>query len=364
MSAVDMNSSQIPPPFPEQKRMSREEKRREREQLKLQLMEAAKNEVELQENQLLTLQSLHRQCSDAKNWQLLAFSLPPFQPAFASTKHLEATLTSHFSPPGQQQQSEQTLEAAWEMDLASHQTNIDQYAKEYEQWSRQKDLAKRVLGGDISAYSAAVQEFFCTADIALWGDAFSFLANDSQRAECHFPIKGEDIIPSEIKTLTSGGKLSSKRLPKARHRELYQNHISSFCLKIGRELFALLPLQEIKVTATVLMLDPSTGNDIRQPVMSVRFDRKTMNSLNFERVNPIDVLNNFSHLGFSKELSKNDQLLSLDPIASTGLERPIAGTNYFHESLGAVQRLRKILELPASSRRNSRVDSFAETINR
>ena len=342
----------------EEARLKKEIQKRFKEKSKLDLTERDKLEVEAHENEIQVLQTVHRECSSPMDWNAVAFSLPPHHPLFSSSIHLEATARACFSLPDKHAPADSNVDAAWEKDISRYQVDIQKYHEEYERWSRQKSLAQRVIQGDTSVYAASIHEFGWFGEIATWGDAFSFKSKDSKRAECQFPINGRDIIPTQSKTLTSAGKLSSKQTSQKRFHELYQAYVCGCALRVGREIFALLPLDEVIVTATVLMLCTSTGLDIQQPVLSVCFDKKTIHSLNFKRLNPVDALENFNYNGFIKSSQKNDQFEVIAPLFFDASVEATASTHQIDLSMEAVMTLRKKLQIGTNQQPTTLNGSF------
>ena len=82
-------------------------------------------------------------------------------------------------------------------------------------------------------------------------------------------------------------------MPKTKFYELYQDHVCSCVLRVGRELVALLPVEMVLVTAMGRLLNKKTGHIEEQPILSVLMPRKTLDSLNFDLIDPSDSMDNF-----------------------------------------------------------------------
>lgn len=109
------------------------------------------------------------------------------------------------------------------------------------------------------------------------------------------------IIPKESKSLLKSGKLSVKDLPIGKYNELYQDYVCSSSLRVAREIFGLLPVDDMIVTSKTRLLNKATGRLEPQPILSVRFVRDTINSLDFDKIDPSDSMINFVHnMGFKK----------------------------------------------------------------
>jgi hypothetical protein len=115
------------------------------------------------------------------------------------------------------------------------------------------------------------------------------------RAEVSLFVNGDSVVPREVKSLLTSGKLSSKKMPQGQSTELYQDYVCGAVFRIARELFALLPLEAVVVTAFGHLLDSSSGHMTDQPILSIVIPRRTAETLNFDALDPSDALQRFVH---------------------------------------------------------------------
>jgi len=132
-------------------------------------------------------------------------------------------------------------------------------------------------------------------------------------------VSGRESIPTEVHALTSTGKLASKPMPKTRFHDIYQDYVCSCVLRVGREALALLPIDGIIVTASV---DPSQttqgtqGEPTEVCILSVAMTREALASLDFERLDPSDTVENLPHRGdvlASKKSGAFTRIVPLQP---------------------------------------------------
>ena len=69
----------------------------------------------------------------------------------------------------------------------------------------------------------------------------------------------------------------------------------SCAIRIARDMFALLPLTIVVVHAVDNILNSETGHHEDATILSVVFERDTLNRLNFADIDPSDAMNNFRH---------------------------------------------------------------------
>src|SRR5262249_12580602 len=99
-------------------------------------------------------------------------------------------------------------------------------------------------------------------------------------------VNGDKAIPSEIVSQMRTGKLSVKPMPKARFYELYQDYVCGCVLRVARELFALLPVKMVIVTALGQILNTQPGHLEEKAVLSVAVPRATLSRIQWESVDP------------------------------------------------------------------------------
>ena len=142
-----------------------------------------------------------------------------------------------------------------------------------DKWAYFHENAPAVLAGDIDAYLQVVYEVGPLDDLLEFGGQFEFGTDRASLMEVEFTVNEET--------------LESQRLEKnvVQFYDLLQDYVCSTCIRIARDILALLPVAEVVVHAVL-------GGDT---VVSVRFDRATMDTIKFGWVDPSDVLDRFRH---------------------------------------------------------------------
>jgi hypothetical protein len=326
-----------------QKRL-RELERQTKEQAKLSAIEQARLEVEIHENRLELLLSVHKEQGPTWDWSAVAASLPPHRPQKTTYHEFRAKQRAALLLPGQREASAPALEQARSQDEEACQQSLAAYARDKAEWEKLKNLSHRILAGEPQAYSEALVELSPLAEISDLGSNLHCTVHDTHLLECTLKVNGVQAIPAEVKALTSTGKCSVKPMPKARFHELYQDYISSCMLRVAREVFALLPTDRLLITASADSSDLRTGKPVEQPVLSALMTRTALARLDFERLDPSDAVESFLHRGDFKASRKTGAFAPIAPltpadIPSTPSERPAAS-----DLLLAVRRLREELK--------------------
>ena len=166
-------------------------------------------------------------------------------------------------------------------------------------WEAICELASKILSGDVDAFVDAIRQADPFSEISQLGSSIEFKVYEGDLEgnliEATLHVNGEDVIPSEMKTLLKSGKLSVKKMTKTRFYALYQDYVCGSALRVAREIFALLPIEMTIVTVEGEPLNTKTGYMEEQPILSVVIPRETLNRLNFAMLDPSDSMDNFVH---------------------------------------------------------------------
>lgn len=311
----------------EQRRQEREARkrqkdleRRSKEKAKLSALEQARLEVEAHENALEVLLSVHKEQSALIDWAEFASALPPHEPVRPGRHEFEAVLRHGV---GELENAAGSGGAAAEearaRDEREYQTICEEYERERAEWERMRALAKRVLAGEAGAYSEAISEFSSLGEIAHLGSSIHLTVRSPKLIECVLTVNGREVIPAEVKSLTAAGKLSVKAMPKPRFHEIYQDYVCGCVLRLAREVLALLPVDEVLVTASVNGIDARSGKPADLPVLSAAIARDVVERLDFERLDPSDSMENFPHRGDVMASRKGGEFLAIVPLTPTDL---------------------------------------------
>lgn len=325
------------------KKRRRELEKQAKEMAKLSAMEQARLEVEAFENELDILLSIHKEQSASIDWPFIASLLPPLAPAKLSVRELKARQRMAISMD--KKRHEMLVKQAQQDDEMEYQKCIQLYQSEIIEWEKVTQLAKRVLDGEHEAYIEAVHEFNPFEELSSIGSTMHITVHNSHMMECVLSTNGKKAIPAEFKSLTTAGKLSAKPMPRQRFIEIYQDYICSCVLRVAREIFALLPLRKLLITATVEMLDTSTGQMNETPFLSVAITREQIMTLNFDLLDPSDSIMALPHRGELKASRKSGEFESIIPLTSSIFPAEIKKDSDFDSVCAAAKRL--IAELVA-----------------
>jgi hypothetical protein len=295
-------------------------------------VEQARHEVALYENQVEVLVSVHKECGLEWDWHALRSAQPPAVPALGDDHEQRARRAlERYSPSiwdrlfrrteAKLAALEDAVEKARRRDKQDYRQAVEDYKAAKADWEYSREFAARILRGDLDAYKEAIGETDPFGEIAVLGSSIEFRFPNSTVILADLQINGEKVIPSEIKSQLRSGKLSVKEMPKSRFYEIYQDYVCGCVLRVARELFALLPVQMVIVTALGEILNTQTGHLEERAVLSVAVPRDIVRRIKWDSVDPSDTIANFLHRMCFK---KSKGLFAVEPIelSEIGVEQP------------------------------------------
>jgi uncharacterized tellurite resistance protein B-like protein len=210
-------------------------------------------------------------------------------------------------------------------DEKAYQDTSEEYLRNVAEWETEQVIAEGVLSGDLKTYARVLREVAPFNELSELGSALTFRVHSPKLVEVVVKVNGSTAIPDQIKSLTTTGKLSTKQMPKGRFHEIYQDYVCGCVLRIGREIFALLPLDSIIVTVLTDMFDSRTGHTSEQAILSVAVPWDVLKKLNFNHLDPSDAMEMFLHRGDFKASRKSGAFLPIVPLTPVDLETtPVA----------------------------------------
>lgn len=294
------------------KRRQKELERQQKQYNKMQEREQAAYEVDVFDNHIDVIQSIHKECSDRINWSDIAISDQPKEPSRGRVNEQKAQNESNSYKPSiidrllnrevkKRALLEQNITNALEADEVHHQERLADWGKSVTEWKESIKIANALLQGDNSAKLESIEMLQPFSEVSNLGSKLSVSVFDNGLVETTIHVHGSKIVPNKAKSLLQNGKLSVKNMPKGRFNEIYQDYVCSCTLRVANELFSVLPDTRVIVTAVDELLNSKTGHLDKTPILSVLVSRSTFDSLNLETIDPSDSMENFVHnMSFKK----------------------------------------------------------------
>jgi hypothetical protein len=314
--------------------------RQAKEQAKLSAIEQAHLEVEAYEKRVELLRSVHKEQGEVWDWPAVAASLPPLRPQKTTFHEQKANQRLAVVQPEKRDAEQSLLKKAQLQDEEYYQAAMQSYLEQIAEWEKLKKMAGRILEGEHRAYIEALVEFNPFTDISDLGSSINFIVHNAKLVECVVKVSGIQIIPAEVKSLTAGEKVSVKLMPKGLFHEIYLDYLCGCVLRVAREIFALLPVDTILVTAAADSLASRTGQTVEQPVLSVAMTRSEVAVLNFDHLVPADAMDIFQCRGDFKASRKSETFQAITPLTPGDIARSSGQELSMQNLLARVQKLR------------------------
>lgn len=294
----------------EQRRQAREAAKHYKEQLKQQQIADSHEAYQTYQNYIETLISVHHTSSTPIDWKKIEEEPMPLKPVLQEplTRKAKAKAASFtpsvfdkvFGYKRKLNRLETALEDAKRKDKAQFEQKIREYDKQNTDWQIIQDISIGIKQNNPAAFRSALNYFDPFSDISEIGTSVQ-LSIESDHIEVYLKVNENDIIPDQIYSLTTTGKLSKRNMTKTRFNELYQDHICSAALRVANEIFSFLPLDLVGIHAISNVLNSNTGHLEERPILSVAVSKNTIRSINLLKIDPSDSMDNFVHnMSFTK----------------------------------------------------------------
>jgi len=322
----------------QERQIRKEQKEAEFERKKLlkeYQLESDRLKVELHELEIESLTGIGRSCGDKIDWdyQLEIPAPPPPSPnnrneTFAKRMLVEYKPTLIDKITGKDKKKRELLEreilASEDQDKREFEHAVKEHNNQLQFWEQQHLLAKEVLQGNLEVYGDVMTEVGNFDELKDVGTDLSFKFSGSKKCIVAIDVKDFEIVPDETMTLTSTGKLSTRKMPVGRMMEVYQDYVCGSLFRMARELQALFPVEFVIASAFCDTLNTATGLRERSCICTAGFPVRQFQEMNFELVDFSDALSLFRHeMKFSKRNGFSVvKALSLEDFDLNWIEEP------------------------------------------
>ncbi len=311
------------------RRRQRELEREQRYYDKMEELEQAAHDVEVYENYIDRITSVHKEVRPDIDWQSIVGDSRPQKPT--QTHNAENLARDKFqnyragfliklfgSAEKKKRQLEADIETALKNDEQDNRAAENEYRKDLTEWKEQTDLARRILDKEPEAFVKALEALGSVSEIEDLGSHIEFRITDDSVVFCTVKVHSKEIIPEQSRSLLKSGRLKQKNIPKGKFFELYQDYVCGVVLRVANEIFAVLPVEGVVATASDDVLDTSTGHISEQPIVSAFIPRQMIRKLNMNFVDPSDSLENFIHHMNFKKTQGFSAVKEVEPPAPSG----------------------------------------------
>ena len=237
------------------------------------------------------IKSMHQYCLDELNWQGINNIKPPFDINSDGPNKIDALEKYESFQPGFLFRIFKFLEEKKKRELLKDIEIAEMKDKalwgDYEKISQ---LSLRVLNGDLDCYFQVIDEIRPFDRLLNLGSEVEIGTNDSESMEVEFKVNSEKVIPKSRFNKEISGNDEEVEIT---YYEMIEEYVCSSILFVAKNIMNIIPVNKVVVHAVdnVVDIDKGAKNDIT--ILSIVFDRETLNKLNIKTVNPIDALDYF-----------------------------------------------------------------------
>jgi hypothetical protein len=168
------------------------------------------------------------------------------------------------------------------------------YAATYAEWQEWVSFAQRVTSRDPSNYPAILETFNVLATFENLGTQIRITEVSPSLLSLEALGRFNEAIPGEEVVLTSTGKLSSKKVAKAKYWALLQDHICSCALRLAADTLNVLPIDRVIINLGETRVSTVTGYPEPSILLGVDIARSMLQRINLAAVDPSDAMANFN----------------------------------------------------------------------
>jgi len=281
-------------------------------QEKMQTAQNSKDVVKHQLEYFKNITSIHKICDDVIDWQEIYNVIEPRKPNVVSHREDKARgRLENFHPnfiykklnliEWRKRLLEKSIYRAIKRDKKEYDKLVSIYNSDYASWSLKHTEAENVVNKNFSKYLEIFDKYQTFNDEPV-GKEVDFNINDKGVVEVGIvAIDADDIIPDKEYSVRASGTLSTKNMPASTKYDYYQDYICSSLIRVVRELFRVLPIDNVLANVVVRDNNPSTGHMDDMIIVSSYIDRKTFMELNFNYIDASEAIKNFkNNMSFKK----------------------------------------------------------------
>lgn len=275
------------------------------ELLHKQLRKGDQNAVLNYNNYIQSLLCIHKECAETPIPEKFPASAEPKLPVRQSlNQDIAEQELSSYAPTvldkvlGQSKKKISNLmkntEQAKRYDDLIYNAALREFRNDHQKWIRIQRITGGIREGNTAAFDEAIEFFEPFLPLIRLGAELR-CESFTEHIIAHLYLHTLGMIPDYLVSQAASGKVLKTKMPESRFNEICHHHVCACALKIGRELFNLLPVRDVYVNAYVHIPENKHGGAKDKVVLSVKFTRDELLQINFSQHTPPEHIANFEH---------------------------------------------------------------------
>lgn len=252
------------------------------------------------------LVSVHRTCADPLDWSLVAALAPPLPPRHPNkNEKLAQQAYDSYRPSlparlfGRVRHERRALKnriaEGWVLDDKLATERNARHEAELALHAETTGLALRVLAREPAAYAQALEQYQPLAATGVFGQRAVMTAMTTRSHAVRLLVKPFDVLPRDRVRQLASGRIAVEPYPQPDHVRLLREHVCSAGLRVAREMFALLPLEEVIVTVVDDTPDAASGEARRRTMLRFGASRADIDAFDFYEVDSVEAMMRLWH---------------------------------------------------------------------
>lgn len=270
---------------------------------------------------LQALTSMHRGCAAVIDWEARAGVTPPPGPRPVHTNERAAQKAMNAYRPtlmsrllgkvkAERRALRNNVAEGWVLDEKLFSAKEAAYEQGLRLHEEAVALARRVLAGEAAAFRQAISLADPLMPIGRLGERATFTALTPKSYAVKLFLRAEDVMPEQRVRLLASGRVAVQPFPGPDACRLLRDHVCSAGLRAARELFALLPLEDLIITAIEDTPEVNTGRESRRTLIRFRAPRSAIEALDFYELDSVEAMQKLWHRA---DFDGTGKLLALEP---------------------------------------------------
>jgi hypothetical protein len=180
--------------------------------------------------------------------------------------------------------------------------NQKRIMKRIYKWESEKELASRIIGNNYEAIEEVLKLILSIKNNPYIGERIDFHLFEQKSPIFDLLVHPiDEIIPTFTLKALKNGDLSKKDMPLSTRYLLYKEYVCSATIRLGREIFAILPFRKITINTKCNQLNEKTGYIEEVIILSTFIPKETLEKINPQFIEPSIAIDNFTHnMNFKK----------------------------------------------------------------
>jgi len=238
--------------------------------------------------------NLHKKCGEKINWNSITQIKQPFDCGEDGPNKLKAQEYYENYTPSLLEKIFKFLSEKRKNELFKRIKEAEKEDNEsLENFKKLKEFACSIVDGNIDSYFQLIDSIMPFYNLVNYGSTIEFGTNDKDSIEIEFNANSKEVVPNVMYYEDENGIMIKGTTDTASYYDNVQDYVCSATIMIAKKVMNLLPVKKVVVHVVDNVKDYETGVNRDITILSVVFDRETLEKLNLKSMESTFALDNF-----------------------------------------------------------------------